>query len=34
MNGETIRAEGIAEIADLEDRLRSEFSLPPDFYYG
>lgn len=34
MNGETIRAEGIAEIADLEDRLRNEFSLPPDFFYG
>ena len=34
MNGESIRAEGIAEIADLEDRLRSEFQLPPDFFYG
>ena len=34
MNGESIRAEGIQEISDLEDRLRNEFSLPPDFFYG
>ena len=34
LNGEAIRSEAIAEISELEQRLRDEFSLPPDFFYG
>lgn len=34
LNGEAIRSEATQEIADLEQRLRDEFQLPPDFFYG
>lgn len=34
INGEAIRAEGIAEVAELEQRLRDEFQEPPDFFVG
>lgn len=34
LNGEAIRQEAIQEINDLEQRLRDEFQLPPDFFYG
>lgn len=34
LNGEAIRGEAIAEISELEQRLRDEFQLPPDFFYG
>lgn len=34
LNGEAIRSEANTEISELEQRLRDEFQLPPDFFVG